>query len=101
MRRRRGGFTLVELLVVIALLTLVTGLSGVAMLRVRPDPATGWRGDVESLRRAAIRDGRASTKPVRRDDRTFVVTALADGRLVADSALHVDTATGEVRDAQR
>lgn len=79
------GVTLVELLVVLALLGLVLGVSGLALASLR-EPAES--AEVEGLRRAraeAIKNG----EPVARDSVLF----LPDGRAVG---AQVDPLTGAI-----
>jgi prepilin-type N-terminal cleavage/methylation domain-containing protein len=92
--RRRVGVTLVELLVVLAILGLTTALSGLALRRIDAPRAPDVSDAVRALRRDAVTRARAVTGTVRRNDSTYVVTALPDGRLLADTALHLDLATG-------
>lgn len=90
----RAGVTLVELLVVIGILALTTTLSSVALRRIEA-PREPDAGDAaRALRREALLAGRPVTGVVQRDGHAYVVTALADGRVIADSALHLDAATG-------
>jgi prepilin-type N-terminal cleavage/methylation domain-containing protein len=90
----RGGVTLVELLVVIAILALTTALSSVALRRIDAPRETDVGDAVRALRRDALATGRPATGLVRRDGDAYAVTALADGRVIADPALHLDAATG-------
>jgi len=99
--RRRAGVTLIELLVVIAILAIVTGLSSVALRRAESPRGTDADHDLLTLRRDAIRAGTPLTRVVRRGTALHVVTALADGRMLSDSAMHVDPATGAFHDAAR
>lgn len=90
----RSGVTLVELLVVLAILAITSSLASVALRRADSVRDTDAGDQVLALRRDAIAAGRSITRVVRRDSATFIVTALADGRVVADSALGVDPSTG-------
>jgi prepilin-type N-terminal cleavage/methylation domain-containing protein len=95
------GVTLVELLAVIAILGGMTALSSVALRRIEA-PHDAEAGDVvRTLRRDAIAAGRSITRVVWRDSVAHVVTALADGRVIADSSLRVDPSTGFLTDATR
>ena len=97
----RAGFTLIELLVVIAILTIVAGVAGVSIVGARtPTPPTLER-DLLALRREAIRRNTAITRTLHQGDSTYVVTALADGRMLADSTLRLNPATGALLDATR
>jgi prepilin-type N-terminal cleavage/methylation domain-containing protein len=97
--RRRHGVTLAELMVVLAVLAVVGALTGVAFTGAKPPPEPALGARLHSARRDAIRTGKAVTILVRRDARIHRVTALPDGSALADTALHVDRASGEVGDA--
>jgi prepilin-type N-terminal cleavage/methylation domain-containing protein len=86
--------TLVELLVVLAILAIVAGVSTVALRRMDASQTAGVNEQLRALHRAAIRDGRTHTGVVRDGASTHVVTALPDGRIYADPAMHVDPTTG-------
>ncbi len=94
--RARGGATLIELIVTIAIIAVIAGTAGLAM---RPAPASG-RDDrspdarVAALRGAALARATPLSDTVAVDGRLVTVTAFPDGRVVADSALHVDQLSG-------
>jgi len=90
----RAGVTLVELLVVLAILALMSSLASVAFRSADPARQFDAGDQVLALRREALAAGHSITRVVRRDSASFIVTALADGRLVADSALDIDPSTG-------
>jgi prepilin-type N-terminal cleavage/methylation domain-containing protein len=90
----RSGVTLVELLVVLAILAITTSLASVALRRADSSRDVDANDQVLALRREAIATGHPITRVVRRDSASFIVTALADGRMVADSALGIDPSTG-------
>jgi len=90
----RAGTTLVELLVVLAILAVTSSLASVAFRRVSSARDASAGDQVLALRREAIAAGHTITRLVRRDSTSYVVTALADGRVLADSALGVDLSTG-------
>jgi prepilin-type N-terminal cleavage/methylation domain-containing protein len=79
------GVTLVELIVTLALLGVILGLSGVAIASLRPSPQARPRVELERARMEAIRTGRA----VRADSALF----LPDGRAIGAG---VDPLTGEI-----
>lgn len=97
----RRGFTLLELMVVIAILTLMMGLSGVAMLRPRVRDAVTVRAQLRELRLTAVRTRVSRTTAVQRGDSLYSVTAFPDGSIAAEPSLHVNPATGLVDDAPR
>ena len=95
MRRRAKGNTLVELLVVLAILGVIAGVAGLSFraqpTRLEVDTAVA---QVAAARRDAIRTGRSVTVAVLREGHVGVATAHADGSVVADSALSIDRFTG-------
>ena len=90
----RAGTTLVELLVVLAILTVVSSLASVALRRASSARDVDTGDQVLALRREAITTGHSITRLLRRDSASYVITALADGRVLADSALGIDLSTG-------
>ena len=93
------GFTLVELVVVVAILAIVASVGGFAFARIaRVDDTPSGAALVRAARREALRRGVAVTvadsAPGRAPRRA---TAFPDGRVVADTALGVDLLTGVVR----
>ena len=90
----RTGVTLVELLVVLAILAVTSALASVAFRSAETDRDRDAGDQVLALRREAIATGRPFTRLVRREPTSFVVTALPDGRVLADSVLSVDPSTG-------
>lgn len=95
MRRRGNGTTLVELLVVLAILGVIAGVAGLSF-RAEPKsvPVDAARAQVAAARREAIRTGRSVTVVVPAEGQVSVATAHADGSVVADSALSIDRFTG-------
>jgi prepilin-type N-terminal cleavage/methylation domain-containing protein len=90
----RAGVTLVELLVVVAILAITSTLTAVALRRIDRSRASDAADHVIALRRDAIAAGHVITRRVRHDDAIHLVTALPDGRVLADSALRLDPLTG-------
>jgi type II secretory pathway pseudopilin PulG len=85
---------MVELLVVLAIIAIMSSVASVAFRRAELSSSRDSAVEVLAIRREAIAAGHSITRLVRRDSTTFVVTALADGRVVADSALGIDPSTG-------
>ncbi len=100
--RWQAGVTLVELLVVIALLGIVAGVVGVTWHTatvLRPVPPAAAR--VLAARDSALRTGRAVTIPLTGPGGAQTATALPDGRVLAEPGLGIDPFTGRVAHAAR
>jgi type II secretory pathway pseudopilin PulG len=94
--------TLIELIVVLVLLSIV---AGVVVLAIRATPSAR-PGDaalarVLAVRDSAIRTGRTRTITVAIAGAQRSATAYPDGRVVADSAFHIDLLSGRPNDATR
>ncbi len=95
---RRQGTTLVELLVVLAILAIVTAVVGLAFPRVGAKDATV--GDrIVAARRAAIVTGRSVTVVFLVESDSQRVVALPDGSIVGGQFAHIDRLTGSRSDA--
>ncbi len=93
----RAGVTLVELIVVIAMLGVIAGVTGVAFTRARPVRSIDANAAiVAAARDSALRTGRAVTLQVSAlgARRSAEFTAYPDGRVIADSSLGIDELTG-------
>ncbi len=90
----RAGVTLVELLVVLAILAITSTLASLAFRRADAAHELDAGDKVLALRREAIAAGHSITRVIQRDSASFIVTALADGRVVADATLGIDPSTG-------
>lgn len=90
---RRSGFTLIELIVVIAMLGIIAGVTAVS-LRSPVDPATLENAEITAASRRAIESGHPVSISVRRQQHVYAITAKPDGRVVADTALMLDPLTG-------
>lgn len=97
LRRGSRGNTLLELLVVLAILGIVVGVTGLAFQTTSDrrviDPSLARLAEA---RRAAIESGRAVTVILPRDGHVMVATAHADGSILADSSVGVDRLSGRV-----
>jgi prepilin-type N-terminal cleavage/methylation domain-containing protein len=93
----RHGVTLVEMVVVLALLGVISGVVAVQLNRAQPASAHSLVDVVATLRRQALAGGSAQTIVIRLDSTgAHQLTAFPDGRVVADGALGVDLLTGIV-----
>jgi len=90
------GVTLVELLVVLALLGILSGVVGLTLRSAQP-PATAdpVRAAVALARDSSIRSGHAVSIVLATDSQPYDVTALPDGRIIGDKRLATDTLTGQ------
>lgn len=108
MRRARRGVTLVELLVVLAVLGVMTGVAGLAFggERTEPAPDEAALDRIAAARREAVVTGRSVSTTVMLGGRPRAVTAHADGRVLAESLPAWDILSGrpstnEASDARR
>jgi prepilin-type N-terminal cleavage/methylation domain-containing protein len=94
--RTRTGTTLVELLVVLAVLGVMTGIAGLAFHHVHtaPTSAAMLLDRIAAVRREAIATGRTVSTTVTVDGQPHAVTAHADGRVLADSVPGLDALSG-------
>lgn len=80
--RLNQGFTMLEMLVVLALIGIVASLSAIGIRSARPE-ASDTRRALEAARREAAVSGR----PVVLETDSLRVRLLPDGRVVSDSAV--------------
>lgn len=90
---RRRGVTLPELLVVLVMLALISGMGVISVVALRPPPEAGRLDSLRSARAEAIRSG----KPVVIQLDSVPVRFLPDGRVLGGP---VDPLTGEFRHGQ-
>lgn len=102
-REPEGGVTLVELLVVLVLLGLLAGMSGVAVSALRPRPEDATRAALRQARAEALRTGQeveldlVVPDSLGGDPPRWRLRFLPDGRVLGSG---VDPWTGElVREA--
>ena len=93
--RRRTGVTLLELMVVLVLLSV---LASVVVLAIRSTPRSRpldlANRQLLAARDSALRFGHPVTVNVEVAGSQRVATALPDGRVIADTALHFDELSG-------
>jgi len=92
------GFTLVEVIVVVAILGLIAGMSGLAFVSLRSPRASERVRDLWRARAAAIQTGRPVIAGDNRVPRTAHVLFLPDGRAIGSGA---DPLTGAPIDSAR
>jgi prepilin-type N-terminal cleavage/methylation domain-containing protein len=96
----RSGVTLIELIVVLAILSVIAGVTTLAFRRADTTPSTPtWVSAVAQARRIALDSARTVSLAVRVGDSVYAATMLPDGSVVADPRLGIDRLTGEVRRA--
>jgi prepilin-type N-terminal cleavage/methylation domain-containing protein len=100
MSASRAGVTLVELIVVLAIIAVIAGVTTLAFRRAGSTPSVApWVSAVTAARRTAIDSGRSVSLTIRVGDVVYAATALPDGSVVADAPLDIDRLTGEPRHA--
>lgn len=92
--RIRRASTVIELMVTVALLSIVSSVATLALRDVASAPGDYVRLGVTAARERALREGHSVTIRVRAGGRVAVATAFPDGSVVADSVLAVDVSTG-------
>lgn len=94
----RRGVTLLELMVTLALLAILAGVVGLSVGRAGPARTVDARtAQIAAARDSALRSGHAVTITLVDSGRVASVTALPDGRVLADPGLEIDPLTGELR----
>jgi Tfp pilus assembly protein FimT len=99
----RSGGTLIEMVVTLAVMAIVAAVATLALRPAasHPEPFHGHSERSEesavriaAARRAAIAQRHPVTLSLRRDGDSLLVTALPDGRVLADSGISLDPLTG-------
>jgi prepilin-type N-terminal cleavage/methylation domain-containing protein len=94
----RAGVTLIELMIVLVILSVIAGVTGLALRRAQPPRTVDARvAAIAAARRVAIDSGRAVTVIVDIDSVPTPVTARPDGSVIAEAGLGIDRLTGVAR----
>ena len=96
-RTTHRGVTLVELLVVLAIMGVMAGVVGLAIPPVQDHNPDSTSLQVASARRTALVSGHPVTAIIVVDGRAHAITARPNGTVLADSEIAVDQLTGEAR----
>jgi len=97
-RSRSSGFTLLEVMVVMAVLGLITGVAALAFVSLRAPRESGRARELRRARTQAIQTGRPVITGNNRAPRTAYVLLLPDGRAIGPGA---DPLTGTPLDAPK
>ncbi|MBI4501458.1 MAG: prepilin-type N-terminal cleavage/methylation domain-containing protein [Gemmatimonadetes bacterium] len=99
MNHAAGGFTLLELIVSLAILGVCLGLVAAAVVPSRPEPESSFLAPAEAARDSAVRTGRtvalvrdSTTRMVFFPDGSAIPVLLAEGR----DTLRIDPWTGDL-----
>ena|SRR5690242_5901171 len=96
MKTHADGITLVELLVVLVLLSIAASVVGLSLGNAtRQAMATTVRDELNAARDSAIRSGHPFTLQTHGLNSDHWITALPDGRVIADSTLAIDRFSGD------
>ena len=90
----RRGTTLVELVVVLAVMAVIAGVAAFSLGSAGPITASPVTL-LDEAKRRAISERAPVTITIAHNGAHYLVTALPDGGVVADSALAVDRLSGE------
>jgi prepilin-type N-terminal cleavage/methylation domain-containing protein len=92
----RDGYTLLEVIVVLAIMGLMAGVSGLALASLKTPRESEWLRALRQARAEAIRTGRPMRIEDHRARRTAPILFLPDGRAIGPD---VDPLTGAPRDS--
>ena len=94
----RAGVTLIELMVVLTILSVIAGVTGLALRRAQPPRAVDARtAAIAIARRRALDSGLTVTVTIDIDSVPTAVTARPDGSVIADGNLGINRLTGTAR----
>jgi prepilin-type N-terminal cleavage/methylation domain-containing protein len=94
-RSRTSGNTLVELLVVLAILALIASVTGLAFRTPRDTRVIDTAASrIAAARRQALEDGHSVQLTIVRGGRPVAATAHTDGSVVADTSLLINRLSG-------
>ena len=89
------GVTLVELIVVLAILGILAGVTGLALGAAKPVPSASTEvAAAASARRQALERGEAVTVTLHSGGVARTLTALPDGSVIGDPDLPIERLTG-------
>ena len=92
--RARRGFTLVELVAVLAIMTILTAIAVLGFRDLSRDGAAGPHARVAGLRREAITGGTTVRATIRTDSADLHVAAFPDGGVMGAEPLGINRFTG-------
>lgn len=100
MNSQRRGVTLIELVVVLAILGIMAAVTGLTMNTAAPavSPDTTIT-QITHLRDSALMTGKPITTVLTHHDTAIAVTVFPDGRVLSTGG-HIDRMTGRARDSR-
>jgi prepilin-type N-terminal cleavage/methylation domain-containing protein len=91
----RRGMTLIELVVAMSVVALITAISALAGGRAaQASDDERFAATIASLRARALIDGHSQVAIIERNGEPRLMSALPDGRILADSAVLIDPFSG-------
>src|SRR5262245_14440984 len=102
MANRRSGVSLIELMIVLAILGILSAIVSLVWRQSRPDASSADSSTlsvVTAARQHALQAGSRVTVAVVVRDESVRITALPDGRVIGAALIGIDELTGRVRKA--